>query len=98
MLSRHHRCSQGTLNAENQDTNGFMYMFFSCGNVIQMALRALCVLFASPQAAIEKVKEADKLVATSKITSAEKVTMAKRVSTMSYALQGMHMELCFPTT
>ncbi|XP_053097998.1 sorting nexin-9b isoform X4 [Pangasianodon hypophthalmus] len=39
------------------------------------------------KAAIEKVKEADKLVATSKITSGEKVTMGKRVSTMSYALQ-----------
>lgn len=40
------------------------------------------------QAAIDKVKEADKLVATSKITLQDKVTMAKRVSTMSYALQG----------
>ncbi|XP_071368335.1 sorting nexin-9b [Centroberyx affinis] len=39
------------------------------------------------KAAIEKVKEGDKLVATSKITPQEKVTMAKRVSTMSYALQ-----------
>ncbi|MGH0155829.1 UNVERIFIED_CONTAM: hypothetical protein FKN15_052544 [Acipenser sinensis] len=39
------------------------------------------------QAAIEKVKEGDKLVATSKITQQDKVTMAKRVSTMSYALQ-----------
>lgn len=39
------------------------------------------------KAAIDKVKEADKLVATSKITPQEKVTMAKRVSTMSYALQ-----------
>lgn len=40
------------------------------------------------QAAIDKVKEADKLVATSKITPQDKVTMAKRVSTMSYTLQG----------
>uniref|UniRef100_A0A3Q3FA26 Sorting nexin n=1 Tax=Labrus bergylta TaxID=56723 RepID=A0A3Q3FA26_9LABR len=39
------------------------------------------------QAAIDKVKEGDKLVATSKITAQEKVTMAKRVSTMSYTLQ-----------
>ncbi|XP_034756770.1 sorting nexin-9b isoform X7 [Etheostoma cragini] len=39
------------------------------------------------KAALEKVKEADKLVATSKITPQDKVTMAKRVSTMSYALQ-----------
>ncbi|KAM9435946.1 sorting nexin-9b isoform 2-T2 [Clarias gariepinus] len=39
------------------------------------------------KAAIEKVKEADKLVAASKITSGEKVTMAKRASTMSYSLQ-----------
>uniref|UniRef100_A0A8C5FAL4 Sorting nexin n=1 Tax=Gadus morhua TaxID=8049 RepID=A0A8C5FAL4_GADMO len=39
------------------------------------------------KAGIEKVKEGDKLVATSKITPQEKVTMAKRVSTMSYTLQ-----------
>uniref|UniRef100_A0A3Q3J020 Sorting nexin n=1 Tax=Monopterus albus TaxID=43700 RepID=A0A3Q3J020_MONAL len=39
------------------------------------------------KAAIDKVKEADKLVATSKITPQDKLTMAKRVSTMSYALQ-----------
>uniref|UniRef100_A0A8C8H3X4 Sorting nexin n=1 Tax=Oncorhynchus tshawytscha TaxID=74940 RepID=A0A8C8H3X4_ONCTS len=40
------------------------------------------------KAAIEKVKEGDRLVAASKITPQDKVTMAKRVSTMSYALQG----------
>lgn len=40
------------------------------------------------QSAIDKVKEADKLVAASKITPQDKVTMAKRASTMSYALQG----------
>ncbi|XP_062406372.1 sorting nexin-9b isoform X3 [Sardina pilchardus] len=39
------------------------------------------------KSAIEKVKEGDKLVATSKITAADKITMAKRASTMSYALQ-----------
>ncbi|XP_051265655.1 sorting nexin-9b isoform X1 [Dicentrarchus labrax] len=39
------------------------------------------------KAAIDKVKEADKLVATSKITPQDKGTMAKRVSTMSYTLQ-----------
>uniref|UniRef100_A0A3B3RTG5 Sorting nexin n=1 Tax=Paramormyrops kingsleyae TaxID=1676925 RepID=A0A3B3RTG5_9TELE len=39
------------------------------------------------KAAIEKVKEGDRLVATSKITSQEKTTMGKRVGTMSYALQ-----------
>ncbi|XP_061602359.1 sorting nexin-9b isoform X4 [Cololabis saira] len=39
------------------------------------------------KAAIDKVKEADKLVATNKITPQDKVTMAKRASTMSYALQ-----------
>ncbi|XP_034555456.1 sorting nexin-9b isoform X1 [Notolabrus celidotus] len=39
------------------------------------------------KAAIDKVKEADKLVVASKITPQEKVTMAKRVSTMSYTLQ-----------
>uniref|UniRef100_A0A3Q3WZ37 Sorting nexin n=1 Tax=Mola mola TaxID=94237 RepID=A0A3Q3WZ37_MOLML len=39
------------------------------------------------KAAIDKVKEADKLVGAGKITPQDKVTMAKRVSTMSYALQ-----------
>lgn len=39
------------------------------------------------KAAIDKVKEGDKLVAASKITHQEKGTMAKRASTMSYALQ-----------
>uniref|UniRef100_A0A7N8WRQ6 Sorting nexin n=1 Tax=Mastacembelus armatus TaxID=205130 RepID=A0A7N8WRQ6_9TELE len=39
------------------------------------------------KAAIDKVKEADKLVATSKIAPQDKVTMGKRASTMSYALQ-----------
>ncbi|KAK2883922.1 hypothetical protein Q8A67_017559 [Cirrhinus molitorella] len=39
------------------------------------------------KAAIEKVKEADKLVAAGKITPSEKVGMSKRASTMSYALQ-----------
>ncbi|KAM9552087.1 sorting nexin-9b isoform 5-T5 [Salvelinus alpinus] len=39
------------------------------------------------KAAIEKVKEGDRLVAASKITPQDKVTMAKRVGTMSYALQ-----------
>ncbi|KAJ8009681.1 hypothetical protein DPEC_G00094040 [Dallia pectoralis] len=39
------------------------------------------------KAAIEKVKEGDRLVAASKITPQDKVTMAKRVSTMSYSLQ-----------
>ncbi|EMP32235.1 Sorting nexin-9 [Chelonia mydas] len=39
------------------------------------------------QGAIEKVKESDKLVATSKITPQDKQNMVKRVSTMAYALQ-----------
>lgn len=43
------------------------------------------------QAAIDKVKEADKLVNTNKITAQDKVTMAKRASTMSYALQGIQL-------
>ncbi|MEQ2268356.1 Sorting nexin-9, partial [Xenotaenia resolanae] len=38
-------------------------------------------------AAIDKVKEGDKLVAANKITTQDKVTMAKRLSTMSYTLQ-----------
>lgn len=44
--------------------------------------------FYISQAAIEKVKESDKLVATSKITPQDKQNMVKRVGTMSYALQG----------
>lgn len=40
------------------------------------------------QGAIEKVKESDKLVATSKITPQDKQNMVKRLGTMSYALQG----------
>uniref|UniRef100_A0A671NC60 Sorting nexin-9-like n=1 Tax=Sinocyclocheilus anshuiensis TaxID=1608454 RepID=A0A671NC60_9TELE len=39
------------------------------------------------KAAIEKVKEADKLVAAGKITPSDKTTMSKRASTMSYSLQ-----------
>ncbi|XP_072298396.1 sorting nexin-9b isoform X4 [Eucyclogobius newberryi] len=39
------------------------------------------------KAAIDKVKEGDKLVAAGKITAQDKVTMAKRVSVMSYTLQ-----------
>lgn len=50
-----------------------------------------CMLIALSfaQAAIEKVKEADKLVAAGKITTSEKITMSKRASIMSYSLQGM---------
>lgn len=40
------------------------------------------------QAAIEKWKEADRLVAMNKITPQDKLTMAKGLSTMSYSLQG----------
>ncbi|XP_015228598.1 PREDICTED: sorting nexin-9 isoform X4 [Cyprinodon variegatus] len=39
------------------------------------------------KAALDKVKEGDKLVAANKITTQDKTTMAKRLSTMSYALQ-----------
>lgn len=51
-----------------------------------------CILnsfFLFEQAAIEKVKEADKLVATSKINPTDKGAMTKRASVMSYALQGI---------
>ncbi|KAJ1152661.1 hypothetical protein NDU88_005436 [Pleurodeles waltl] len=44
-------------------------------------------IIGTHKAAIEKVKESDKLVATSKITPQDKVNMIKRVGTMSYALQ-----------
>ncbi|XP_056125145.1 sorting nexin-9b isoform X1 [Rhinichthys klamathensis goyatoka] len=39
------------------------------------------------KAAIEKVKEGDKLVAAGKISPSDKTSMSKRASTMSYALQ-----------
>uniref|UniRef100_M3ZNG6 Sorting nexin n=1 Tax=Xiphophorus maculatus TaxID=8083 RepID=M3ZNG6_XIPMA len=39
------------------------------------------------KAAIDKVKEGDKLVAANKITTPDKVAMSKRLSTMSYTLQ-----------
>uniref|UniRef100_A0A8C5PIN8 Sorting nexin n=1 Tax=Leptobrachium leishanense TaxID=445787 RepID=A0A8C5PIN8_9ANUR len=44
-------------------------------------------IISAQKGAIEKVKESDKLVATSKITQQDKTNMIKRVSTMSYALQ-----------
>uniref|UniRef100_A0A8C4JHT0 Sorting nexin n=2 Tax=Dromaius novaehollandiae TaxID=8790 RepID=A0A8C4JHT0_DRONO len=45
-------------------------------------------IIGAHKGAIEKVKESDKLVATSKITPQDKQNMVKRVSTMAYALQG----------
>jgi len=45
-------------------------------------------IIGAHKGAIEKVKESDKLVATSKITPQDKQNMVKRVGTMSYALQG----------
>ncbi|KAJ6664549.1 hypothetical protein lerEdw1_006122 [Lerista edwardsae] len=44
-------------------------------------------IIGAHKGAVEKVKESDKLVATSKITPQDKQNMLKRVSTMSYALQ-----------
>ncbi|NXN10553.1 SNX9 protein, partial [Indicator maculatus] len=44
-------------------------------------------IIGAHKGAIERVKESDKLVATSKITPQDKQNMVKRVSTMSYALQ-----------
>uniref|UniRef100_A0A452HDG5 Sorting nexin n=1 Tax=Gopherus agassizii TaxID=38772 RepID=A0A452HDG5_9SAUR len=44
-------------------------------------------IIGAHKGAIEKVKESDKLVATSKITPQDKQNMVKRVSTMAYALQ-----------
>ena len=50
--------------------------------------------FCISQGAIEKVKESDKLVATSKITPQDKQNMVKRVGTMSNALQGKNGKVC----
>ncbi len=47
-----------------------------------------------PQAAIDKVKEADHLVAMNKINQQDKHTMEKNLSTMSYALQGTLVKCC----
>ncbi|KFP84187.1 Sorting nexin-9, partial [Acanthisitta chloris] len=44
-------------------------------------------IIAAHKGAIERVKESDKLVATSKITPQDKQNMVKRVSTMAYTLQ-----------
>ncbi|KAM8952954.1 sorting nexin-9 [Pelodytes ibericus] len=44
-------------------------------------------IISAHKGAIDKVKESDKLVATSKITQQDKLNMIKRVSTMSFALQ-----------
>ncbi|XP_032867535.1 sorting nexin-9 isoform X2 [Tyto alba] len=44
-------------------------------------------IIGAHKGAIERVKESDKLVATSKITPQDKQNMVKRVSTMAYALQ-----------
>lgn len=50
------------------------------------------------QAAIEKWKEADRLVAMNKITPQDKLTMAKGLSTMSYSLQGESLCTALHTT
>lgn len=83
MLSGHHRSPQGNLYEENSHDSG------KYDGQVKCLKDVMCVFL---QAAIEKVKEADKLVATSKITPGEKVTMGKRASTMSYALQGRHTQ------
>lgn len=80
---------------------GSVFLFSSRSVIKDLAL-LYCKLMADPlsfvllipfhfyisQGAIEKVKESDKLVATSKITPQDKQNMVKRVGTMSYALQG----------
>ncbi|XP_039243325.1 sorting nexin-9 isoform X3 [Pipra filicauda] len=50
-------------------------------------------IIAAHKGAIERVKESDKLVATSKITPQDKQNMVKRVSTMAYALQALSCDL-----
>lgn len=53
--------------------------------------------FCFSQAAIDKVKEADHLVATNKISQQDRNTMEKNLSTMSYALQGKLVKRPFVT-
>ncbi|XP_014400550.1 PREDICTED: sorting nexin-9 isoform X1 [Myotis brandtii] len=64
-----------------------LHFLMECNHEYKGFLGCFPDIIGAHKAAIEKVKESDKLVATSKITPQDKQNMVKRVGTMSYALQ-----------
>uniref|UniRef100_A0A2K6LVH0 Sorting nexin n=1 Tax=Rhinopithecus bieti TaxID=61621 RepID=A0A2K6LVH0_RHIBE len=64
-----------------------LHFLMECNHEYKGFLGCFPDIIGTHKGAIEKVKESDKLVATSKITPQDKQNMVKRVSTMSYALQ-----------
>lgn len=64
-----------------------LHFLMECNHEYKGFLGCFPDIIGAHKGAIEKVKESDKLVATSKITPQDKQTMVKRVGTMSYALQ-----------
>ncbi|CAO2610851.1 Sorting nexin-9 [Lemmus lemmus] len=64
-----------------------LHFLMECSHEYKGFLGCFPDIIGAHKGAIEKVKESDKLVATSKITPQDKQTMVKRVGTMSYALQ-----------
>lgn len=53
-----------------------------------MSLGVWSYLYVCVQAAVEKVKEADRLVSAGKLSSNDRKCMNWRLSSMSYSLQG----------
>eukprot|EP00069_Balaena_mysticetus_P005273 bmy_04885T0 len=64
-----------------------LHFLMECNHEYKGFLGCFPDIIGAHKGAIEKVKESDKLVATSKITPQDKQNMVKRVGTMSYALQ-----------
>ncbi|XP_074044017.1 sorting nexin-9 isoform X1 [Macrotis lagotis] len=64
-----------------------LHFLMECNHEYKGFLGCFPDILGAHKGAIEKVKESDKLVATSKITPQDKQNMVKRVGIMSYALQ-----------
>ncbi|XP_038622630.1 sorting nexin-9 [Tachyglossus aculeatus] len=64
-----------------------LHFLMECNHEYKGFLGCFPDIIGAHKGAIEKVKESDKLVATSKITPQDKQNMVKRIGTMSYALQ-----------
>ncbi|XP_068926411.1 sorting nexin-9 isoform X3 [Petaurus breviceps papuanus] len=64
-----------------------LHFLMECNHEYKGFLGCFPDIIGAHKGAIEKVKESDKLVATSKITPQDKQNMVKRVGIMSYALQ-----------
>uniref|UniRef100_A0A4X2LU52 Sorting nexin n=1 Tax=Vombatus ursinus TaxID=29139 RepID=A0A4X2LU52_VOMUR len=64
-----------------------LHFLMECNHEYKGFLGCFPDIIGTHKGAIEKVKESDKLVATSKITPQDKQNMVKRVGIMSYALQ-----------